>query len=274
MASLSTTSNFLAYKWLPIEQFKVTHKFDDPFGMMTESQKWRPVRRVRHWLDRAGAHRRYVGKTAGAATSFRECCRFQLEFLQQRGLQKRDTLLDLGCGSLRAGIHFIDYLNPGNYLGMDISAEVTWLGITMELGLDIFHDRKPEFVISDSFEFDVFSTCPRYAIANSVFTHLPPQQIEDCLSNLRRFVGDQRCELFATFTEVPSGSRHDVVPHYLEGKKGNLGGKGRLDYTRDEMHDLGQRTDWHTEYIGVWGHPKNRRRKRRREQRMFRFASF
>ena len=189
-----------------------------------------------------------------------------LTYLKKRGLSPDDTLLDLGCGSLRGGIHFIRFLAPRNYLGMDISAEVVWRGIHYELGLPEFQERKPEFVISDSFEFEALSKRPRFAIANSVFTHLPPQAIETCLTRFREFVGDHQTELFATFTEVAAESRHDNAAHYL-------GGRGRLDYTRDELHDLGRAAGWNTEYIGVWGHPKNSKPSPSMQQRMFRFAS-
>jgi SAM-dependent methyltransferase len=44
---------------------------------------------------------------------------FQLYFLQKMGLQPHHGLLDVGCGPLRAGEHFIRYLNQGRYVGVD-----------------------------------------------------------------------------------------------------------------------------------------------------------
>lgn len=37
----------------------------------------------------------------------------QLEFLVEQGLGPCDDLLDVGCGSLRGGVHFIRYLEQG-----------------------------------------------------------------------------------------------------------------------------------------------------------------
>jgi len=37
----------------------------------------------------------------------------QYEFLLHAGLKCEDKLLDIGCGSLRAGNYFIRYLNDG-----------------------------------------------------------------------------------------------------------------------------------------------------------------
>lgn len=45
----------------------------------------------------------------------------QFDFLVRQGLKPEHRLLDIGCGTLRGGRHFIRYLNPGNYTGMDIS---------------------------------------------------------------------------------------------------------------------------------------------------------
>ena len=45
----------------------------------------------------------------------------QFEFLIKKGLQPQHRMLDLGCGTLRGGRHFIRYLQPGNYYGIDIS---------------------------------------------------------------------------------------------------------------------------------------------------------
>lgn len=254
---------YLPYRSLPVEQFKITHKFSDPFWGPPGVLK--PFKTLVRLFDRTH-HRKYVGRAAGSGQPFQECCRFQLDFMKQRSLSPADTLLDLGCGSLRGGIHFIRYLQSERYLGLDISAEVVRRGICRELGAEYFHDRKPEFVISESFEFHAFSKRPRFAIANSVFTHLPPNEIKSCLTRLRTFIGESEAELFATFTEVDAVSQHSGAPHYL-------GGKDRLTYTRDEMHELGRATSWNTEYIGVWGHPKNQWQGDTKQQRMFRFSS-
>ena len=49
-------------------------------------------------------HRRYVGGL------WDEMGRMQFEFLTSRGLQSYHTLIDVACGSLRAGVHLIPYL--------------------------------------------------------------------------------------------------------------------------------------------------------------------
>ena len=56
-------------------------------------------------------HRQYVGGC------WDEIGRLQFDYLVSQGLRPNHYLLDIACGSLRAGIHFIPYLEPGHYLG-------------------------------------------------------------------------------------------------------------------------------------------------------------
>jgi hypothetical protein len=58
-------------------------------------------------------HRDYIGGM------WEEIGRLQFNFLRQQGLTPSHCLLDIGCGALRGGVHFITYLEPGHYLGLD-----------------------------------------------------------------------------------------------------------------------------------------------------------
>ena len=46
---------------------------------------------------------------------------FQFHYLIAKGLRKDHKLLDIGCGTLRGGRYFIEYLDCGGYTGLDIS---------------------------------------------------------------------------------------------------------------------------------------------------------
>jgi len=83
-----------------------------------------------------------------------------------QGLAPHHVLLDIACGSLRGGVHFIPYLEPGNYLGIDKEAELIQLGRREELPAGLEDERRPEFVVSGSFEFDLFTKRPDYALAH------------------------------------------------------------------------------------------------------------
>jgi len=105
-------------------------------------------------------HRAYVGGL------WDEIGKLQFEFLVSQGLAPHHVLLDIACGSLRGGVHFIPYLEPGNYLGIDKEAELIQLGRREELPAGLEDERRPEFVVSGSFEFDLFTKRPDYALAH------------------------------------------------------------------------------------------------------------
>src|SRR5579864_173888 len=126
-------------------------------------------------------HRDYIGAqwdTVGP---------LQFQFLVDQGLKPHNVLLDIACGSLRGGVHFIPYLDDGNYLGLEKERQLIRLGLKKELPSELRRSKRPEFVVSDSFEFKRFSKRPDYAIAHSLFTHLPSSMILDCLTKLRQF---------------------------------------------------------------------------------------
>ena len=51
-----------------------------------------------------------------------EMGQLQFDFLVRQGLSPEHRLLDIACGCLRGGVHFVRYLQPGNYYGVDVNA--------------------------------------------------------------------------------------------------------------------------------------------------------
>ncbi|MDK9694694.1 MAG: Stf0 family sulfotransferase, partial [Sulfurimonas sp.] len=189
-------------------------------------------------------HRNYVGGL------WDELGLLQISFLKARGLNADDILLDIACGPLRAGIHFIDYLKVEHYLGIDKEEELIRIGIEKELGIEKVNEKKPEFAVSDSFEFSKFSKVPDYSIAQSLFTHLIEADIQLCLINLKKFIGNKKHKFFATFFEAdlvadtPLEYSHSLVNFF---------------YTKGQMISFGQNAGWKVEYIGDWNHPRNQK---------------
>jgi SAM-dependent methyltransferase len=185
-------------------------------------------------------HRQYVGGM------WEEIGRLQYEYILAQGLKPEHVLLDIACGSLRSGVHFINYLGPGNYMGVEKEVELIRLGIEQELGAEVNAAKKPEFLISDSFEFGKLSKRPDYALAQSLFTHLPPALIDLCCANLRQVIRPDGV-FYATYHEVKKARKNPDVPHT----------HGFFAYTRAQMKDFGSRNGWLAEYIGDWGHPRH-----------------
>lgn len=92
----------------------------------------------------------------------------------------------MGCGSLRGGLWFIRYLEPGNYYGIDISPNILEAGkhFLMEAGLE---NREPHLIVNHNLKFDELAGVTfNYIIAQSVFTHMPQEDIEECFRNLHK----------------------------------------------------------------------------------------
>jgi len=74
-----------------------------------------------------GEHRSFIGGM------WNEIGTLQFEYLKSKGLKPAHKLLDVGCGSLRGGVHFVSYLNSHNYYGFDLNASLIEAGINIEI---------------------------------------------------------------------------------------------------------------------------------------------
>ena len=69
-----------------------------------------PKARLQHHLD----------SLVGPFGYWKELQAYQFNVLKTQGLKPEHRLLDVGCGPLQGGLAFIEYLNPGNYAGIDL----------------------------------------------------------------------------------------------------------------------------------------------------------
>src|SRR6476660_5378603 len=95
----------------------------------------------------------------------------QFRLLTTLGLREHNSLLDFGCGSLRAGRLFIPYLLPGRYFGLDPNKWLIDEAIDKELGRDIINLKRPTFRHEDDFRISQFKTSFDFIIAQSIFSH-------------------------------------------------------------------------------------------------------
>jgi len=196
-----------------------------------------PDGRLGIWLL---GHRQYVGGDWDALGQL------QFNFMLEMGLKPGHVLLDAGCGALRAGVKFIEYLDDGNYLGLDSEKRLIKLGIKKELGRDLMRRKSPQFVVSSRFEFEKFTRRPDFAIAQSLFTHLAESDIRLCLEKLRRFVKPGG-RFYATYFIVDK-------PHVNQSTRSHS--RRSFRYPRVTVEDFGAKAGWGQRYIGDWGHPR------------------
>ena len=110
----------------------------------------------------------------------------QFTLLTNLGLRETDSLLDIGCGSLKGGKLFIPYLLPGKYHGIEPGKWLIDKGIEEDLGYDIIKIKRPQFSYTKNFELSIFKRKFDFLLAQSVFSHASESQIRKCLSEAKK----------------------------------------------------------------------------------------
>src|SRR6185312_14764944 len=82
----------------------------------------------------------------GPATLWKMKRDFQIDFMKRMGLRPENSLLDIGCGTLRGGVAFIDYLDAGHYCGIDVRENALAEG-RKELAEHGLEGKRPELLL-------------------------------------------------------------------------------------------------------------------------------
>lgn len=131
------------------------------------------------------------------ATQFRLLCTL--------GLRAFHTLLDFGCGSLRAGRLFINYLDEGHYFGIEPNKWLIDDCIAQQLGRDLIRIKKPNFDYNDEFSIN-FDRKFDFVVAQSIFSHTGDDLVPIVLSNLVAALKDDGI-MAITFVEGMQSSK-------------------------------------------------------------------
>ena len=110
----------------------------------------------------------------------------QFNLLTFLGLRDDYYMLDVGCGSLRAGRLLIPYLRPGRYFGMEPEQWLIEEGIKNEIGQDLLRIKQPQFSNDSEFTLTVFRQQFDFILAQSIFSHTSQTQMRRCLSEAKK----------------------------------------------------------------------------------------
>lgn len=117
----------------------------------------------------AGAenYRAYVGPPK--QYDFMGATQFALLFML--GLREEHDVLDVGCGSLRAGRLLLQFLMPGRYVGVEPNSWLWRNALSSEIGEDIARLKAPHFVEDDSFSLTEIGRAFDFVMFQSVLSH-------------------------------------------------------------------------------------------------------
>jgi hypothetical protein len=105
------------------------------------------------------------------------------------GLKPEDSLVDYGCGTLRMGIHAINYLQPGKYWGLEISDFLLQQGREL-VGDALLKEKQPRLeVISPASVAAAAAAKPAMLISIRVLIHVHPDELPEYFGNVMTIIG-------------------------------------------------------------------------------------
>ncbi len=108
-----------------------------------------------------------------------------LTYLQEHGLRPEDHLLDYGCGILRGGLQFVPYLEPGHYVGVDISASRLEQGQGLMDEAGIPRENYATYLVQDCSLKELGNRKFDIVWAHAVLMHMPEADIRALLASLK-----------------------------------------------------------------------------------------
>ena len=128
----------------------------------------------------------------------------QMDFLLAHGLSPEHTLLDFGCGTGRLARKVLPYLEPGRYVGMDISAHALQAAESLLRAEGLWQLYRPILLHQDGTLNGIDGMHIEIILAYAVFIHLPTDVLSDIMMSLQHIHFDR---LYFTYKSAPSPCR-------------------------------------------------------------------
>jgi hypothetical protein len=191
------------------------HNFYQPFDEGTghvpkaNSEELDFMQKIHALKHDAAAGDHYYRAFVGPSSLYGTNGAIQFQLLLAAGLSHRQTVLEVGCGSLRLGKMLIVFLDSGHYSCIEPNSWLFQAALRFEMGVEIQKVKSPHFFPVRDFRIPAHQqpVVPYdFMIAYSVFSHTNRPLLRKALANLKKVMGNSTV-LLATFA-IPD---HDVV---------------------------------------------------------------
>jgi SAM-dependent methyltransferase len=127
-------------------------------------------------------------------------------------------VVDYGCGSLRVGVHWIEFLDPGNYMGLDVTRDFIDIGIGL-VGEELVAQKKSRFAaISDASVAEAAGLGADLVFSHAVSYHVHPDEFPTYAANLAKIAAkpDAVMAIDAVLAPIHTRYRMRGFAHPLE----------------------------------------------------------
>jgi hypothetical protein len=149
-------------------------------------------------------------------------------------------------------------LNNGNYYGLDKEKDLIEAGIKFELPKHELENSHPIFIVDGNFNLDKLDESIKFdfVLAHSVFTHIVPELIKQCLTRIIPRLADNG-QLFTTFHK--SLNEKIDINRPLSGYQAWRKNERHLTrYPFSLFEEISKEVGCSVSYIGKWGHIHNK----------------
>ena len=196
---------------------------------------------------KSGLHREFVG------SYWEQIGMLQFRYLINAGLKPYHRILDLGCGALRGGIHFIRYLDDGKYTGVDANRSLIKAG-KIELKKYNLDHKISNFIVNENFDYKIWGEEFDYVLSVSLFTHLPVIKIKQCIKAVSQTISPKG-KYFTTFFRKKCKTYSNFTNHTSYGVKA-YDTTDPYHQTVSELQTISNSFNMKLEYLGEWNHPR------------------
>jgi SAM-dependent methyltransferase len=146
------------------------------------------------------------------------------KYMVNTKVQSNERVVEYGCGSLRIGAHFIKYLDPGMFYGVDVTDGFYEIGKAL-IGELMIAEKRPRFdIISEATIEKLAAFAADFVYSSAVCCHVHPDEIGFYFAALDRITRKAGALLIfdATLADKPVRYRHRSWAWPLEFLKNSL----------------------------------------------------